>query len=122
MRKAWSFGTRKYSFTWGNFTLGTAQAPDTDTVIPGDKIDRLCVQGFTTLTTNTSSDVDFYLIGSPDNSSAGSYSTEKFATMNLGDNQSKILLAEHGPDFFKIRANNNATATIAKLSAEVNLL
>ena len=121
MRKAWSYGTQKYSFAWGDFTLGTAQVPDVDTAIPGDKIDGLYVQGYTTATTNTSTDIDFYLITSPDDSSAGSYDTEKFAPMNLGDGQVKSILVTGAPVFYKLRANNNNTASVAKLSAEVKL-
>jgi len=121
MRKAWTFGTRSFTFNWGNFTLLSGQAPDTDTVIPGDKVDGLHIQGYTDLSTNTSGDIDFYLISSPDNSSAGSYDTEKYAPMNLGDNQIKSMLANGGPLFFKMRASNNATATIANLKAIVTL-
>jgi hypothetical protein len=119
MKKAWSYGIKEYTFTWDDFALGTAQAPDTDTVIPGDKVDGLFVQGKTTISTNTSTDVDFYLISSPDDSSAGSYDTEKFAAMNLGDGQVKSMIVSGIPGFYKMRANNNNTGSTAKLSAIV---
>lgn len=121
MRKAWSFGVRKFSFTWDDFTLVSGQVPDTDTVIPGDKVEGLHIQGYTDITTNTSGDIDFYLISSPDDSSLGSYDTEPYAPMNLADGQRKSILASGGPAFFRIRANNLATATVAKLKAEVSL-
>ncbi len=100
------------TLTWSAFT-GTDKDDDDATIIDMSPGEVVAIQGDTTATANTDTDIDLNVYATLDDIN---WDTEPFTGMKLGDNQIKMLLVSPGPLKIKLTADQNGSGNAAPIA------